>query len=164
MPTNPPSFRYPFATDPNQAPDEHGWKREVHNALKNAFNGLLDLNQAIPALLAKINAAPTAKASPTAAAPNIGTVNNQAGQAAYQVQQSDYGALVVVNDASGVAVSLNSSVTKPYYSRIKVDSGSGNAILTPTSGTINGAGFILVPAGTTLNVFFNSTDNNWTTG
>jgi hypothetical protein len=163
--TNPPSFRFPFNTDPDTFPesDEKGWKKQVHQAIRYAFSGLLDLNQAVPAILSKITAS-TSPTSTSSGGNTIGTTNNRSGVAAYTLQNSDYGALVVVNNAAGVAVSLNSRVTKPYYSRIKVDSGSGVAVLTPVQGTVNGAGFVNIAAGTTLFVYYNSVDGNWTTG
>lgn len=167
MSTNPPNVRYPFTTDPDQFPEgqEHdkNWRKQVHAAIKNAYNGLLDLNQAIPVILSKITAPTNPSVATSTAGNTIGTVNNQAGQSSYVLQQSDYGALVVVSHSGSVAVSLNNGITKPYYTRVKVDSGSGTTIITaPPGTTINGAGFISVAAGTTVQINANSSDLNYT--
>jgi hypothetical protein len=187
MANNPTSFRYPFDTDPEGATDEKRWKRAVHQAIRYAFSGLKDLNDAIPVL--KGSATPTTpattttapvtgtaatpttgtgvpttpKTSPPAATSTIGTVNDQTGQTGYTLQNTDYGALVILNNAAGVALTLNGAITKPFYARVKVDSGSGTAVFTPTSGTVNRAGFINIAAGTTKSVFYDSVDFNWTT-
>jgi hypothetical protein len=159
----PPTFRFPFNTDPDTYPegDENGWKKQVHQAIRYAFSGLLDLNQAVPAILAKLSPS-TGSTSGPAGGNVIGTVNDQTGQTAYTVQQSDYGAMVVVNNSGGVQVGLNALIEKPFFARIKVDSGSGSAVITPGAGTINHAGFIVVGPGTTKDLYFNSLDFNWT--
>jgi len=166
MSTNPPSFRLPFALKDTFSEDVHPEVQEairaVNHAIRYAFNGLVDVNQAIPVILGKIPAASTTGATGAGSGNSIGTTNDQTGVTAYTVQNSDYGALVVVNSSSGVSVGLNANVKRPYYTRIKVDSGSGNAIFTPTLGTINGAGFITVTPGTTVQVYLNTGDLNWT--
>jgi hypothetical protein len=159
----PPTFRFPFNTDPDTFPEgeDKGWRRSVHQAIRYAFSGLLDLNQAVPAILAKITASPASSSGATGGNV-IGTVNDQTGQTSYVVQQSDYGAMVIVNNGGGVQVGLNALIEKPFYVRIKVDSGSGSAVITPGAGTINHAGFIIVGAGSTKDLYFNSLDFNWT--
>ena len=157
--TNPPSFRLPI---PLPEPDEEAKIHPaVHAAIRYLFNGLLDVNQAVPVILSKIPTASTPGTAGAGAGNTIGTTNNQTGQAAYTVQNADYGALVVVNNAGGVALGLNANVNRPYYTRIKVDSGSGAVRITPTLGTVNGAGFILVSAGTTVQLNLNTNDLNW---
>jgi hypothetical protein len=162
----PPTVRFPFNLDPDSYPEgepqekEHGWKRLANQAVRYVFSGLLDAQQAIAALNKKIGAASTSSASPSGGNV-IGAVNDQTGQAAYTVQNADYGALVIVNNGAGVQIGLNALVERPYYVRIKVDSGSGAAILTPTNGTINHAGFIVVAPGTTVQANINSADVNW---
>ncbi len=159
----PPTFRFPFNLDPDAAVegDEKGWKRLANNAVRYVFSGLLDAQQAISALNDKIKPSSSSTAGSMGGS-TIGQVNDQSGQAAYTVQQADYGALVVVSNGGGVNVALNGVIEKPFYARIKVDSGSGTAVITPQVGTINQAGFIHVAAGTTVDVFFNSDDFNWT--
>lgn len=162
MSTNPPSFRLPFTVPSEKVSEEAQIHPAVEAAIRYLFNGITDLQQAIPVLNAKIPAASTPGSTSAAAGNSIGTTNNQTGATAYTVQNSDYGALVVVNHSGGVAVGLNAQVNRPYYTRIKVDSGSGSATITPTLGTINHAGFIVVPAGTTVQVNVNTDDVNWT--
>jgi hypothetical protein len=166
MSTNPPSFRLPFALKDTFSDDVHPEVQEairnINHAIRYSFNGVTDLQSAIPVLKASIPEASTAGATGAATGNVIGATNDQTGQTAYTVQNSDYGALVVVNHGGGVAVGLNALVKRPYYSRIKVDSGSGSATFTPTQGTINGAGFIVVAPGTTVQVNLNSGDTNWT--
>jgi hypothetical protein len=184
----PPTFRFPFNTDPDTFPEEEhkSWRRQVHQAIRYAFTGLLDLNQAIPVLKGSTptptttgatvavagattsgstSTTPpaTGKTSQPVAGSSIGTVNDQTGQASYTLQQTDYGALVILNNAGGVALTLNGAVQKPFYARVKVDSGSGIAVFTPSTGTVNRAGFINVAAGTAKSVFYDSVDFNWTT-
>src|SRR5208283_3302417 len=97
MSTNPPSFRHPFETEIAKLPDG------VQRAHRFAFNGILDLNQAVAALKNQVDAK-TSKATTTAAAaasvssssetiiispPTIGFVNNQTGVTSYTTLQSD---------------------------------------------------------------------------
>jgi hypothetical protein len=165
MSTNPPSFRLPFALKDDFSEDVHPEVQEalraINHAIRYSFNGLVDVSQAVPVILSKIPAASGPGTAGAGSGNVIGQTNDQTGQSAYTVQDSDYGALVVVNNAGGVALGLNANVKRPFYSRIKVDSGSGAAIITPTLGTINNAGFIKVAAGTTVEINLNTADLNW---
>ncbi len=62
--------------------------------------------------------------------PSLGLVNNQTGVTAYTTQQQDDGALIVLDDASPVAVTLNYAVVKPWYAWV-ANYGAGTATLTP---------------------------------
>jgi hypothetical protein len=68
--------------------------------------------------------------------PGLGQVNNQTG--AYTTQTSDNGALLIMNDASAVTVTLNASVSAPFFVFIS-NQGAGVVTLTPSSGTLTGA-------------------------
>jgi hypothetical protein len=166
MSTNPPSFRLPFALQDDFPDDVHPAVQEalraINHAIRYSFNGLVDLNQAIPVLKAAIPAATApAAAIPKALPSTIGTTNDQTGATAYTVQQSDYGALLVVNNAGGVAVTLNTGMPKPFYAHIS-NTGSGAATLTPTSGTVNGAGSYTLAAGASAHVYYSSlSDAAW---
>jgi hypothetical protein len=165
MSTNPPSFRLPFALKDTFSEDVHPEVQEaikaINHAIRYSFNGLLDLNQAIPVIKGLIPAATTPGNAGEGSGNLIGTTNDQTGNASYTIQNSDYGALVRVSNGGGVAVGLNSTIKKPFYTRIQVDSGSGAATLTPSYGTINNAGFISIAGGSSVDVYYRSEDNDW---
>lgn len=71
--------------------------------------------------------------------PGLGGINNQTGQTAYTTQSSDAGILVVLSDASPVAVTLNAGVTVPWMAFF-ANQGAGLVTLTPQTGVINYAG------------------------
>jgi len=77
----------------------------------------------------------------------IGLVNNQTGATSYATQQSDYGALIVLNDASPIAVTLTAApvITLPWYATF-LNLGTGMVTFTPASGSLNG-GSTLPPNG-----------------
>jgi hypothetical protein len=143
MSTNPPSLRFPFNLTGKVHP-------EADQAIRYAFNGLSDLNQAIAALATKVKGNSSTITNlinngtiggggggGTITVPVSGTVNNQTGNTSYSLQQADYGALVVVDTPSPFALTLNSSVTTPFYTFIQ-NLGTGTITLTPTSGVVNG--------------------------
>jgi hypothetical protein len=89
---------------------------------------------------------------------SLGGVNDQTGVTAYTTTQGDDGVLLVLNDASPVAVTLDSAVAPPYYLTIS-NFGAGLATLTPTAGTINGVGtFQIATNGLSILVW---DGNNW---
>jgi hypothetical protein len=69
-------------------------------------------------------------------------VNNQSGVTSYSTTGYDNGGLLVLSDASPVAVSLVPSVT-PYGLSVS-NQGAGTVTLTPASGTINGGSTLAV--------------------
>ena len=87
----------------------------------------------------------------------ISGTNFQSG-ASYSVQNSDYNGLVIFNTASVVAISLNSAVTRNFTCSI-FNIGSAAMTLTPTSGTVNLAAFVMLQTGAFAQVFFDGT--NW---
>lgn len=66
----------------------------------------------------------------------VGSVNDQAGVTAYTTMPSDNGALIILSDASPIAVTLGISATTPWFTVI-TNMGAGLATLTPTAGTIS---------------------------
>jgi hypothetical protein len=83
----------------------------------------------------------------TQASTIIGFVNNQTGATSYATQQSDYGMLIVLNDASPIAVTLTAApvITLPWYATF-LNLGTGIVTFTPASGSLNG-GSTLPPNG-----------------
>lgn len=67
----------------------------------------------------------------TVIASNILAVDNQTGVTSYQTQAGDNGALVVLNDASPIAVTLAGST--PPYGLFLVNQGTGLVTLTPAA-------------------------------
>lgn len=98
---------------------------------------------------------------PTQLQVNLGKVNSQT-STAYTVQQSDYGGIITLNNASAVAVTLNnatsSSVNSQWFSAIE-NLGAGTVTLTPANGTINGTASIPLVTGQGALVFFDG--KNW---
>ena len=83
----------------------------------------------------------------------VGTVNDQAGQTAYTTMPSDNGALIILDDASPIAVTLGIAASVPFFSWM-ANLGAGTATLTPVSGTVNGgASFALLPNTTAVVAF-----------
>ena len=146
MSSNPlqPGFRFPFNIEGKGSP-------EIVAAVRAHDNGLVDVNQAIRALKSQVDAIqPTTTLAGTTteilntvtntvvdALAGLGTVNDQTGNTAYTTQSGDAGTLLILDDASPVAVSLNSAAMPPFALFI-TNFGAGVATLTPTSGTING--------------------------
>ena len=172
-PINPPSMRFPNSLNENST------MGDVAKAMKTAFDGLTVHEQAFANLPSQI--ATQASASATAAVesiqsesvssvrafnaatgsiiyfPGMGTVNDQLGEVAYRTQTSDAGAKIIVGDSSPVIVTLNASVTLPWFTVIVNDS-SANVTLVPDSGAgYHGAsGNILYPGGFAI-IFFDGT-------
>lgn len=168
MPNNPPNFRLPLALPSDVHP-------AVSEALRNHDDAITDLQQAIPVLMSNTKAATTTAAAtpattqattsetvviPTPAQNVIGIVNNQAGQTAYTTRLSDYGAFIVLDDASPIAVTLTgaTTVTVPWFA-IFINLGSGTVTLTPASGNINGSGSFSLTPNTATSVAYDG--SNW---
>lgn len=142
-PLNPPNVRYPFTLPDDLHPD-------VRKAIDFTLSGLTVHEQAFAALKPQIDAisAVANKAASTTVSgvssfnsetgavvyfPQLGMVNDQLGNPVYLTQQSDNGAKIIVGDSTAVAVTLNNSVTPPWFTIIDNDSGSV-ASLTPGVG------------------------------
>lgn len=154
----PTSFRLPFVFSEDVHP-------EVQQAIRYAFSGLKDVNDAIVALSQKANTTTTTvstttagsgggSTSPTAA--SIGVVNEQS-TGAYTLVSGDFGAIVVLDTAPTFALTLSSFKT-PFYAIIS-NQCAGVATLAPDSltSTVNGLASWPVPPGGFAIVAFDGT-------
>ena len=145
MANNPTSFRLPIRLPANIHPD-------LAEALQVHDDAINDLQQAIPHLKGQVGTSTSSSSSTTntnsssqnvtiAASNVIGFVNNQTGFTSYATQPSDYGAYIILSDASPIAVTLTTGtvITLPWFATF-INLNTGVATLTPASGTINGAG------------------------
>ena len=158
-PLNLPSFRIAFESQIASLPPE------IQTVHRSTFNALTDVYQSITALNNKVESvksSTTAAATPTVtnvttssetiiqvASTILGTVNDQTSETSYTTQQSDYGALIVFDDASAIAVSLsvlssNPGIQLPWFTSL-LNLGAGSITATPASGTINGSGTMSIP-------------------
>lgn len=170
-----PSFRKPHTIPEGAAhPD-------VKEAIEDHDKNIVDLNQAIYALkpqITKIQEQVTTAASSTSASTAAavaaarteaesliadlvmsGRVNNQTRNTTYTTQNSDNGALVLLNDSSPIGVELNNSVSQPWYCFIE-NNGSSVVTLTPQQGLINGDSHLSIAASLWATVFFDGS-NYW---
>jgi hypothetical protein len=165
---NAPSTRFPYSLNENSS------MADVADAMRTVFNGLTNHEQAFAAIPATVTTAATAAATSaveniqsqstsgvtsfnTATGsiiffPGLGGVNNQIGNSAYTIQQSDNGAKIVAGDSSPVVVSLSSSVTAPWFAFIGNDSSATVALSTDSGATIAGIQSVY-PGGTAI-VFY----------
>lgn len=161
------SFRLPVNIGGKADPDvveAIGWHDDAIN----------DLQQAIPYLKSQITALQTAsKTTGTGTTTNVSTasqstvvgtntigfVNNQTGVTSYSTQPSDYGALLLLSDASAIAVSLTTgtAIQTPWFFFVFND-GSGTATLTPQSGTINGSSSLALTSSSSAIIFYDGTN------
>jgi hypothetical protein len=133
---------------------------DVAHAVKVAFDGLTNHEQAFANLPAQI--ASQASAAATAAVeniesqtttgvtafntqtgavvyfPNLGRVNDQLGNTIYLTQTSDAGQKIVMGDSTPATVTLNPAMAPPWFAFIGNDSGATVAIATDSGATING--------------------------
>src|SRR5271154_5938363 len=168
MAVNPPTFRYPFEAE------IAGLPAGVQNAHRAAFQGLQDLNQAVSALNTKIGTTTSSAAATTtenvtsfsemviAASTVIGTVNNQTGVTSYTTLQSDYGAFILFNDASPIAVSLSGlstspAVALPWFASM-INSGTGTVTITPITGLIEGGATFQLHANNAITIVYDGTN------
>jgi len=86
-----------------------------------------------------------------------GLINDQSGEVGYATQPGDNGILLIVNDASPVAVTLTTDAA-PFY-LIITNLGAGTATLTPSTGTLNGGASLSLLQNQTVYVACDST--NW---
>jgi len=175
------SFRYPFETE---IANESDGAKTAH---RNAYQGILDLNQAVASLKSQIGSSTTTTSSGTStststgnssssqtvitntATTTIGYVNDQTGVTAYTTQQSDYAKYIILDDASAIAVTLSvassaPAITLPWYTNF-LNFGIGAATLTPITGTISYQGNLAaatmpVPYGCAAVVVYDGT-NFW---
>lgn len=113
-----------------------------------------------PTVSAGVTASQASSVAVQAIQSTLGQVNAQTGTT-YTTLNSDYGAIVTLDNASPVAVTLGGDGTglqAQWWSFIQ-NNGAGTATLTPASGTINGAASITLITGQSVATFFDGT--NW---
>lgn len=176
-PINPPSVRkFPSL-------NEHSTMGDVASAIKVAFDGLTNHEQAFANLPSQI-AAPAAAAPSTVVQniesqtttgvtafntqigsvvyfPNLGMVNDQLGNPLYLTQQGDAGAKIVMGDSSPSIVQIGSALVPPWFAFIGNDSSATVAIQTDSGATINGLGSIY-PGG--MSIVFYDGSTFWSEG
>ena len=164
QPLNPTSLRYPF--------ELKGQPDEVVQAHRYAFQGLVDLNQAVVSLKSQVatnkqtittvtsTGGGPIPPSPPFPFPGLGAINDQTGNTTYTVASTDNGILLILSDASPVAVTLNSALTTPYF-LFATNLGVGLVTFTPTTGLINGAATYTLAKGYLALIAFDGT--NWKT-
>jgi hypothetical protein len=145
---------------------------QVAEAIENHDDSLVDLNGAIRSLKGQIDDLTTTSSASTASqnvsstsetiiteGSAVGTVNDQTGNVSYTTQQSDYGAFILLSDASPIAITLASSpvITLPWYATF-LNTGTGTATLTPETGTINGSANFSLLGGQVVTVIFDGTN------
>src|SRR5277367_5974525 len=166
---NPPTFRYPFESE------IAGLPQGAQNAHRAAFQGIQDLQQAVTALNTKVGTtSASTTATPTietvnsfaqtviAASTVIGTVNNQTGVTSYTTLQSDYGAFILFNDTSPIAVSLSGlstspAVSLPWFTNM-INSGTGTVTITPLTGLIEGGATFQLHANNAITIAYDGTN------
>ena len=144
---------------------------EISSALRQHDNGIVDLNQAIVSLKSQIdNLKPSVPTKTSAGGssttivvngsnfPGLGGVRDLTGLTAYTNIGSDNGILLLLNDASPIAVTLDSAMVTPYFLSA-TNLGAGSATFTPSSGTINGTASFTLPQNYTSILVFDGT--NW---
>jgi len=164
QPLTPPEFRFPFAL--NDQP------HEVQQAHIFAFNAVLDLQRAIKSLKGQIT--PTTSTTTVVSSsgggggsapvpfpfPGLGGINDQTGATTYTTASTDNGIFLILNDASPVAVTLNSALTTPYF-LFASNFGAGLVTLTPSTGLVNGAASYAIQTGGLFLIAFDGA--NWKT-
>lgn len=149
--------------------------RNLYTAINNHDQAIIDVNGKIPTTPSTTTTSSTGSAVDDDSAiigvtsfnsqtglisyfASMGEVNNKSGLTTYITQTQDNGALIVLADASPIAVSLNFGVSAPWFTTIS-NQGAGTATITPTSGLINGAGSMALLAGQFVTIFFDGA--NW---
>jgi hypothetical protein len=163
-----PSFRRPNSIPVGKADSS------VISAIASHDRSITDLNQAFAALgkqtgsgtttntetVSETSAGVSSFNSQTGAVsyfPYLGTVNDQPGVTSYDTGPNDNGTLLVLNDASPIAISLTNTIQMPWFMTIS-NAGTGTATLTPAIGLINGAATFTIPGGTWVQIYWDNTD------
>lgn len=144
MSTTPPTRPYYPQIDKSIDPKATRHFQNLYTASNDHDQAIIKLNTKILALQKSLAAAAGTSTNTNTSTiviengfPGQGMVNDQSGNAAYTLQTGDNGVLLILSDASPVAVSLNSTVTPPYYF-IAQNWGGGLVTFTPTSpATVN---------------------------
>jgi hypothetical protein len=172
--TNPTSFRMPFQTQIANLPPEH------QLMIRTIFNQLDDHLNAISVLKSQIESNKSAIASTSTIVNNIssasetvseqvvpetiGFVNDQTGNTSYTTNQTDYGNIIILDDASPIAVTLSTTgsvpgIILPFFCAF-LNLGAGTATLTPDAGNINNTTSETLADGQFAIVYYDGT-NTW---
>ncbi len=157
--------------------NEHSTMGDVANAVKVAFDGLTNHEQAFANLPSQIASQATAPATTVvqniesqtttgvtafntqtgavAYFPALGLVRDELGNPLYVTAQGDAGAKIVMGDSSPSIVQLGSTLAPPWFAFIGNDSSATVAIQTDSGATINGLESIY-PGGLAI-VFYDGT-------
>lgn len=137
--------------------------RLLYDAIQDHDTAIVGVNTKVTNLTQSTSAAssssilPVPPSVPAGSFPYLGDVNPQTG-ATYSTSLTDNGGLIVLSYAGAIAVTLASTVTAPFFVSV-LNLGTGNATLTPSTGTVNnGASQIVLPAGWAV-LYFDGT--NW---
>ena len=177
-PLNEPSFRLTMETQIAKLPPEH------QTVIRSQMDALTDIYQAFTALNTKVNTIKPSVSSATSTSSSssskaIGVTSSQAASIAtstiqstlakvnpqvgtsYTVLNSDYQAIITLNNAAPVAVTLGGGGTGvgAQFGTYIENLGAGTVTLTPASGTINGAASIPLVTNQGAIAFFDGT--NW---
>lgn len=170
-PINPPSVRkFPSL-------NENSTMADVAGAIKIAFDGLTNHEQAFANLPEQIKSQATATAttvietieSQTTAGvtsfntqtgaviwfPNLGRVNDQLGNTIYLTQTSDAGQKIIMGDSTTATVTLNPAMSTPWFAFIGNDSSATVSLTTDSGASISGLNAIY-PGGLAI-IFFDGT-------
>lgn len=159
----------PSITTPNQYFPQIDPKidSQIRTHLQLVYSAINDHDAAITLVNTKLSTLSTSASTAAATASTtteiiesvagVGTVNDQQGVTAYLTVQSDSGTLLILGDASPVAVSLDSTVTVPYLI-FATNFGVGLVTFTPTSGTINIVSTFTLPQNNTSIIVSDGTD------
>lgn len=163
MANEPTSFRFPFNLTGKVHP-------EAENAIRYAFSGLKDLNDAIKALNTKVaanaeaisvtNNVTSTSGGGSSSSITFGDVNLQPDltPGAYTLVQTDLGGLIYVDSTIAFALTLNSGLMTPFFTTV-FNYGTGVVTMTPSSGTVNSVASLMVLQGEMAIVYFDGT--NW---
>jgi len=169
MGTLSPSFRRPNIVPIGAAHET------VISAIQSHDNSITDLNQAIATQAGQIAALKSPSSTTTSGSTSTTTqvstenvtevttdifsVNNQTGNTSYVTASSDNGAIIVFDDASAVAVTMNNGLTLPWGCFI-LNLGVGLVTLTPQQGQINNASTFAIAQGQFTSIAFDGM-NYW---
>lgn len=151
---------------PKIDPEAPAWLRQhltlIYQKLGNHTQAMSLLAKKTPTTENVTNLVETVAGSGGGGAATVGGVNDRSGVTSYATMSGDNGSLLVLDDASPIAVSL-ATFTPPWFCFV-ANIGAGTATLTPAGGTISyaghsGAGSLTVPGGYCAAVFFDGV--NW---
>ena len=171
--STPTSFRFPFDLNGKAHP-------VVEAAIRYAFTGIKDLNDAVGALVPKVNAhggsittinetVQSVIVGGTGGGGTGGTGTDIEGMVniqppggvgtSYTTQASDFGGLIVIQSPVTFALTLNSGLTLPFYT-FTYNVGTAPITITASTGLINNSGPVsLLPGQFAL--IFQDTNRNW---